>query len=31
MMYVTSDIHGSYDKYEKMLQRIELSEKDGDV
>lgn len=28
MIYVMSDIHGMYEKYEKMLKQIDLSEKD---
>ena len=36
MVYVMSDIHGCYDKYRKMLEKISLSDKDtlyilGDV
>ena len=36
MIYVMSDIHGCYDKYKKMLEKIALSEEDtlyllGDV
>ena len=28
MIYVMSDIHGMYEKYEKMLKQIDFSEKD---
>ena len=28
MNYVVSDIHGCYDKYKKLLERIDLSEND---
>ena len=29
MIYVASDIHGNYDRYEKLLNKINLTEKDA--
>ena len=29
MVYVVSDLHGCYDKYKKLLERINLTENDS--